>query len=328
MSPERRKISSHWMAPCPCCAIFGAVKSGVLPILAAAALIGCGSSKSGFAPADGAKGTVGADGGSDEFGDGGPSGVFEGGSAPGSDCAEETKQIFVVSKEHGLYRFDPTAKKITKIGTIQCPSHGADPFSMAVDRKGFAWILYDDGNVYRVNTKDASCAATAFKRDQNGFHVFGMAFMTDAPGSSSETLFVADNGQQGIAKIDTSTLALRFVGSYDGFSAPGELTGTGSARLFAFFTAQAPITWPRIAELDPLKGRILDQKGLMGTEIGSGFAFAHWGGDFWLFTAPNDSSEITRYSWAQESTDSIMQDLGYTIVGAGVSTCAPTAPPK
>ena len=317
------------MARWPGCAIFGAVKSGVLAILATAFLAGCGSSKSnGFASGGGNGGGSGADGGTTDFGDGGTTGLFEGGTAPQSDCADETKQIFVVTKEHGLYRFDPGGRKITKIGTIACPSKGADPFSMAVDRKGIAWVLYDDSHLYRVSTKDASCTATSFKPDQSGFHLFGMAFMTDAPGSSSETLYVADNGQQGIAKIDTSTFALTFIGSYDGFSAPAELTGTGSSRLFAFFTAQDPINWPRIAQLDPGKGKIVDQKGLMGTDIGSGFAFAFWGGDFWLFTAPNDSSEITRYSWTQESTDSIMQDLGYTIVGAGVSTCAPTAPPK
>jgi hypothetical protein len=296
-------------------------------LLALLLSFGCGSSKStgfGASPDGGASGDEG--GAPPPGSDGGPG--FESDAAPGDDCAEDTKQIFVVSNEDGLYRFAPQTKSITNIGKVACPAGGAHPFSMAVDRKGTAWVLYDDGHIFRVSTKDASCAATAFKPDQNGFHQFGMAFMTDAPGSTTETLFVADNAQQGIAKIDTSSLALTFVGSYDGFAAPAELTGTGNAHLFAFFTAQDPINYPRIAQLDPLKGKIIDQKSLFGTEIGTGFAFAFWGGDFWLFTAPNDSSEVTRYSWTNESTDSVLQDLGFTIVGAGVSTCAPTAPPK
>ena len=47
-----------------------------------------------------------------------------------------------------------------------------------------------------------------------------------------------------------------------------------------------------------------------------------------LFTAPNGSSEIDQYQWSAGATNTVKQDLGYVIVGAGVSTCAPTAPPK
>jgi hypothetical protein len=155
-----------------------------------------------------------------------------------------------------------------------------------------------------------------------------MAFVTDGTSSTTETLYVADTEGDGIAKIDTTSLALTFVGTYDGFAAAGELTGTGNGRLFAFFTRKPPIDWPRIVELDRATGKIKDQKGLFGTEIGAGWAFAHWGGDFWLFTAPQSSSEITKYDYAAGSTTSVKRNLGFVIVGAGVSTCAPVAPPK
>jgi hypothetical protein len=63
-----------------------------------------------------------------------------------------------------------------------------------------------------------------------------------------------------------------------------------------------------------------------------GFAFAQWGGDFWLFTAVRDPTLpafVAQYSFdAGTVVKTLTGDVGgqSAIVGAGVSTCAPYAP--
>ncbi|MCA9590689.1 MAG: hypothetical protein KC657_35560, partial [Myxococcales bacterium] len=58
------------------------------------------------------------------------------------------------------------------------------------------------------------------------------------------------------------------------------------------------------------------------------FAFAHWGGDFWLFTAPQGKSQVTRLKYDDGTVETVKTDVGFEVVGAGVSTCAPTTTPR
>jgi hypothetical protein len=248
------------------------------------------------------------------------------GETSGGDCAEENKQIYIVSQGNDLVRFSPATMTLKTIGTLSCPTGGgfATPFSMAVDRKGTAWVLFNDGHLYKVSTKDASCVATSFVVGQAGFTTFGMGFVADSSGSTTETLYVADYDGKGLGKINTSTLKLTFVGDYGSPLGAGELTGTGTARIFAFFN-QTPVV---VAELNKSTGKVIKQKPVSPLTVGGGWAFAHWGGDFFLFTAPSLSSQITQYNFDTGTTKTVKTDLGYIVVGAGVSTCAPTAPPK
>ena len=294
-----------------------------------ASLVACSASKDASDPGaslyneDSGGGFV-LDGGSDGGGLNGEVTPGEGGTVP--DCPEELKQVYVVTEGNELYKFEPAKLTFTLIGTLSCPSDGVStPFSMAVDRQGYGWVLFNDGHLYKVSVKDASCTATSFTPGQHGFLTFGMAFVSDAPGSASETLYVADYNASGIAKIDTSSLKLSFVGGFGGSNpGAGELTGTGDARMFAFFN-QTPSS---VAELDHATGRILTQKPVPGLVVGSGWAFAHWGGDFLLFTAPSGTSQVTQFNFEKGTSKTVLRDLGYIIVGAGVSTCAPTTRPK
>ena len=297
---------------------------------ALASSLGCSATKDASGPAnldggatDGGSTNFDVGGTKDDAGFGGDGISPDGGVGP-EDCPDELKQVYVVTEENTLYRFDPATLVFTKIGDVNCPAGGATPFSMAVDRKGTAWVLFSDGSLYKVSTKDASCSATSYAPDQGGFHTFGMAFDADSPGSTSETLYVADYEAKGIAKIDTSTLKLTFVGDYGGASpGPGELTGRGDARLFAFFD-DVPT---RVAEINRTSGNVMASKTVPGLSVGSGWAFAHWGGDFWLFTAPTGSSQVTQFTFETGVAKTVKTGLGYIIVGAGVSTCAPTVPP-
>ena len=292
----------------------------------AACALACSASKDSSNPG----GIGNGDSGSNFHLDGGDDGAFNAdglsdGGPTENDCPEDLKQIYVVTQGNELYRFAPATLTFTLIGTLSCPSSGfAQPFSMAVQRNGTAWVLFDDGNIFHVSTKDASCGATAYVPGQSGYNTFGMAFVSDAPGSAAESLYVAGYEGQGIAKIDAATLKLSVVGDFGGASpGAGELTGTGDARMFAFFDS-APAN---VAEIDPHTSNILGSKPTSVT-VGSGWAFAHWGGSFWLFTAPGGSSQVNQFDYTTGTDKVVKSGLGYVIVGAGVSTCAPTTPPK
>ncbi|MEO7097568.1 MAG: hypothetical protein ABI175_30180 [Polyangiales bacterium] len=301
-------------------------------VSAMACSVACSATKDAGGPTslDGGK----TDGGSTDFDVGTPpkddagfggDGISPDGGVGPEECPEELKQVYVVTTSNELLRFDPATLVFTKIGNVSCPDTGfSTPFSMAVDRKGTAWVLFNDGHMFHVSTKDASCKATSFVTGQAGFDTFGMAFDADAPGSTSETLYVADYEAKGIAKIDTTSLKLTFVGDYGGASpGAGELTGRGDARLFAFFN-DIPT---RVAEIDRTSGNVMASKTVPGLTVGSGWAFAHWGGDFWLFTAPTGKSQVTQFTFETGTAKTVKTGLGYVIVGAGVSTCAPTVPP-
>lgn len=262
-------------------------------------------------------------GGGNIFGDGGLTG--SGGGNPGSDCAAEAKLVYIIGQDNKFYSFYPPTLEVKLIGTLNCPTAGFfRPFSMAVDRQGIAWILFEDGRIFHVDVKTAACSTTAYPANQQGFLTFGMGFVSNTIGSSDETLYVADYTGKGLGKIDTKTLTLSTVGPWDKLAGAAELTGTGDARVYGFFN-EVPII---IAEINKSNGNILSQAPQPSVTIGSGWAFAFWGGDFWLFTSPSGDSQIDRYRPADGTTVTVKTGLGTNIVGAGVSTCAPFEPPK
>ena len=274
------------------------------------------------------------------FGDGGSSGTI-GGNNPKTDggsnqsgCSEAAKLVYVVSDSNELFSFAPDKTAFKKIGQLDCPSSGATPNSMAVDRSGTAWVNFSDGGLFKVSTADASCQATSYQKGQGGFVRFGMAFATDSATSEAETLYVVGiegvNGGKGLAKINLGSMKLTQLGDFSG-SLEGqgaELTGTGDGRLFGFFTTQPYAT---LAQIDRGTGATSSAASLDGVNTGNAWAFSFWGGDFWFYTSSGVSpSTVTR---KQSSTDGKISTAkadvgGFRIVGAGVSTCAPTAPPR
>jgi len=198
---------------------------------------------------------------------------------------------------------------------------------MAVDRKGAAYVLFNDGQLNRVSTVTAACKATSFVPDQQGFHLFGMGFATTQNGPE-EALFVAESNfgglaSKGLGAIDETSFALEFITP---FSKPlgnaVELTGTGDGRLFGLFIDSSQGDC-HIAEVDKETGAILSDKVLNFGATPSSFAFAFWGGDFYVFHAEGQGpTAVTRY---RPSDDSLAQvaSLPTHVVGVGVSTCAP-----
>lgn len=279
--------------------------------------------------------------GDDDGAGGGIGGGFNaagGSSAGGSadNCSDAARLIYVLSDANELYGFQPLERQFTKIGTLGCQT-SMQPNSMAIDRDAVAWVNYvgtdgfadNEGALYKVSTSDASCEAAPTVTLPFGWYRVGMGFATDGVDTDDETLFVTSISPGGsLGRIDMQTSALVPVGAFGGQfnDQNAELTGTGDARLYGFFTS-TPVA---VAEIDRASGAALSSTSLPDVEVPSAWAFSFWGGDFYLYTAQlAGSSRVNRYRPSDGSVDTAyMQSLGFVIVGAGVSTCAPLAPPK
>ena len=257
------------------------------------------------------------------------------------DCAEAgITYIYAMAEDNTIFSFYPTTAAFTAIGTLRCPAEpGATPFSMAVDHKGVAYVVFangallpdggtlplpGDGTLFRVSTKNAACEATSFVPDQHGFLTFGMGFVANVgDGGEGETLYVAADIPAALGTIDVHSFQLRRVAS---FPATGtELTGTGDGRLFGFYAPDPRYSPSYIVQIDPRTAAVLSSIPLPGVTQGGAWAFGFWGGDFYMFTAPdNTTTVVQRYRPGDGSIVEVATaPLGTKIVGAGVSTCAP-----
>jgi hypothetical protein len=326
----------------------------------AAFVVACGgSSGPGFEGGSSGGNTSSGSGGSGSSGSGagGSSGSGFGGSGSssgitgGNGCSGQAADyVYVLSAENDLYSFAPAQKVFTKIGALGCQTT-MKPNSMAVDRNAVAWVNYvqsdNKGNdtagaIYQVSTKDASCEATPTVTLPTGWYRIGMGYSTQGS-STSETLYIAGTGNAGggggtgLGEVTgTSTMNLgMFTGMLAGQNA--ELTGTGDGRLFGFFTTIPTVQVAQI-QTDSTKGApgtIVSQTPMTGVLPPTDWAFSFWGGHFYLYTslgipAPiGMGSNVADYDPVSGSIDTTyMQNIGFDIVGAGVSTCAPVTPPQ
>jgi hypothetical protein len=340
------------------CPLFGAAVAMMGP--------GCGtSSGSGFADAGtsgssgGSSGSAsGSSGGSSGFGSssGGSSGSFGDAAPPdndggNNDCAPGAGQyIYVISDMNNLYTFDPTkfpsASAFTLVGAVPCVPSGSYVNSMAIDRQATAYINFHDGSIVKMNTTaPLACTPTSFMPNQLGFtNDLGMGFSTDAAGSKNETLYVSDNGGPegdcmqttpgpgcmglGLAKMDLSSWTLTKLGAYTSTAAGynAELTGTGDAKLYGFFTT-APSSY---GPIDKTSGHTDSPAPtvISSVSVGSGgYAFSFWGGDFYFYIAPTMNT-VPQHLNTKTGTVTPGDMLSFVVVGAGVSTCAPFVPPQ
>jgi hypothetical protein len=244
-------------------------------------------------------------------------------------CSDGARLAYVVSFEGDLYSFAPADKKFTKIGPLNC-GPGVVPVAMGVDRNAIAWVngrtdpMSPGGRLYKVDTRDAHCSETKLA-DEWG----GMGFATKPGSPLEETLFVRTTSQ--LKRVDFAAEVLMPVGNFPNDTADTELTGTGDGRLFGFLVSSPPA----LAPIDQTTAAVGERVDLSSVPTSSGplFAFSFWGGDFYFYTATDASAEhsstVSRYRPADGSIDAAyMTNIGFHIVGAGVSTCAPTTQPK
>ena len=280
------------------------------------------SGASGGSVAEGGEGGEGGVGG--VGGDGGVGGEGGQGGMP-PECEPGALLVYLVSSTNQLYSYRPSDGALAIKGTLACDSSGPTPFSMGVDRTGLAFVLYNDGNLYRVKTSDASCEETDFMPNQFGFTTFGMGFARNVEAEVDE-LFVTEisfgaGSSKGLARIDTETLELLPVGSYQ--SALGdvmEMTSSSDGNLYGYALDDGGGGW--VLQIDKTTAAFVDQTFLpVGTQS-SALAFAFWNDDFYIFTTAGAGTDVTRYRPA-DGTVAVIQHINDVIVGAGVSTCDP-----
>jgi siroheme synthase-like protein len=92
---------------------------------------------------------------------------------------------------------------------IAVSTGGASPTSMAIDRRGIAWVRHTDGAIWKVDTRDLSCTPTSFAPPSDGsFHKFGMGFATASKGASAEELFLPDRAEPVVLPATSPALYL------------------------------------------------------------------------------------------------------------------------
>lgn len=301
---------------------------------------GNGSSGSG---SGGSSGTGGSGSGSFGGSGGGSGGSGSSSGGGGNNCSgQAANYVYVLSAENALYSFAPNLKKFTMIGPLQCKTN-MQPNSMAVDRDANAYVNYVQsdpttgqdtaGVIYKVSTQDASCSPQPVMTLTNGWYRIGMGYSTDTAGGSSETLYVDGVGNgatgqgTGLGKVDLAAGTVTPIGDFTGTVAGqnAELTGTGDARLFGFFTS-TPV---RVAQVDKSSGATPNPVTMNGVQTPTDWAFSFWGGHFYLYTSQGLGTTVADYDPTSGSVNpNYMPNIGFDIVGAGVSTCAPIVQPQ
>jgi hypothetical protein len=241
---------------------------------------------------------------------------------PPPPCDPSVTLVYAVTEKNELLTFDPRTRTFSPLGALACPaSAGSVARSLGVDRLGHAFVNFSDGALYRLSLRTLACSATAMAGVPA--ESFGMAFSYD-PESGRDRLYVARapyGAPDHLYELDLLTFALRDVGFFDPAAVESELTGTSDGRLYGFHKGLGT-TDTSISLIDRATARLLSTTPLPGVRHGHGWAFAFFGGDFYLFTAPISNAIVTRY----RPSDGTFVDVATwpaAITGVGVSTCAP-----
>jgi len=149
---------------------------------------------------------------------------------------------------------------------------------------------------------------------------YGMGFATNSDNTWRDKLYIAD--ENSVAEVDINTWEFEMLGQV---SSQSEMTGNNAGELWAFMPLESPAA---IVQLNKDTGQEEDRVLVAGMpSLGNidTFAFATWGGDFWVFIREygmGTSTDVYQISMNGQM-NKVRSDVGYNIVGAGVSTCAP-----
>ena len=239
---------------------------------------------------------------------------------PADDCDTTSDLVYVIDRaDDALYLFDPETLAFDLLGELDCGLFAGSPASMSVTRDGFAYVRYTDNTVYAVDLDTLECTETAY--GGGGFGAFGMGFATDSDTTWRDTLYIANDNQ--LARMDTATWTVSPMGSLPSQS---ELTGNADGELWAILPLEEPAQLVRLNKDTAAVEHTLHMTAMPDPYTIDAFAFATWGGDFWVFIRTygmGHSTDVYRVTSTGHTTR-VAVDTGMDVVGAGVSTCAPT----
>jgi len=242
-------------------------------------------------------------------------------------CAHGAESVYTVDYSYNhIYMFDAPTKTFSDLGGLFCPTaSSALPFSMGVDRSAIAWVLYTSGELFKVDLNNhLACTKTTWASPM-GLMQFGMGFSTDTPGGMTDSLFISGNTLSApfsyeLARVDPSNLSATMVASEMKLA---EMTGNGNAELWGFMPNT---TMTHVVQFDKTNGSLIkDFSEPMIARMNPGYAFAHWGGDYWVFIyGTGETTTVYQVDGMTGAITSTTPTPGHVLVGAGVSTCAPT----
>ncbi len=241
-------------------------------------------------------------------------------------CTLASQWIYTVDLDGMFSRFDPKTLTFTDIGPLNCPNDISGPFAMAVDQNAVAWVVYADGQLFQVDTSTAACQSTTFQVNQDGLLNFGMGFVFQ-PSTGDDTLYVAGGSNyftnptySTLATVSFPGLAVSPIGRINaGFP---DLTGTGDGELWGFMPSFASSSGVAVLDqFDLTTGATLASYSYPALTINGSWAMKFWGGSFWIFLGPE---VLSAPRTAPGTLTTQIANTGRNIVGAGVSTCAPT----
>ena len=183
---------------------------------------------------------------------------------------------------------------------------------MSVTRDGFAYVRYTDNTVYAVDLDTLECTETAY--GGSGFGAFGMGFATDSDTTWRDTLYIANDNQ--LARMDTATWTVSPMGSLPSQS---ELTGNADGELWAILPLEEPAQLVRLNKDTAAVEHTLHMTAMPDPYTIDAFAFATWGGDFWVFIRTygmGHSTDVYRVTSTGHTTR-VAVDTGMDVVGAG-----------
>jgi hypothetical protein len=286
-------------------------------------------------------GAAEAGAGGDAGGEGGP-GDAGAGDATGAGCGDGDVQIYAITSgtdDAGQATSTPELRTygtstflFTDVGPFLCEPPDALAVSLssvAIDRAGRRWISDTTGQILTLPATGGSCTPTAYVPGQKGFHGAPLLAFVGG-GSSPDTLYAFDRGDaghpsRGLGSIDTTTLAMTYIGGCTGTWAgvsPVAMTGTGDGRLYVMF----PTNSASLVQIDLQSGACGQESPVPGLNGSTVNAMVFWGGEFWIFSnpAPWPMTSVERYLLDAGSAPQVGPMQGFATSAVGASTCAPT----
>jgi hypothetical protein len=236
-------------------------------------------------------------------------------------CGSAEATIFVVDESSVLYSFSPSTLAFTSLGAFSCNTTSTVN-TMAVDGQGTAWVEYQDGELFKVNTTTLACTATSFSTTSVTSDGWGSCFATNEPSGTGDTFYIAENSE--LQTINTTTLAVSTVATITGITSTTtlepELTSTTSGELYGLF----PSPWT-VGLINRTTGAVTNTVAisLIATDVptAGNWAFASSGSDFWIFAGGGTSTDVFHLT---STGTTLATSTTAAIVGASPAPCVTT----
>jgi hypothetical protein len=174
-------------------------------------------------------------------------------------------RAYILGADHTLLDFDPETLAMHALGTLTCaPAQATDaePIRITVSQAGFAYVLFQDANIYRVNLDTLACTRTPYVQGQLGFDDAqqlidddGRQWMAVTPSDDRLTL-VGNPTTPTLAVSDLVGFQLQRIGAIEPlfYADPDFLS---DVKMDAFGRIVALTYQGGLAQIDPLTGTVV-----------------------------------------------------------------------